>query len=185
MLNFYVKNRNSSGRTFFTTILFLLLIAVSVSFFSYNFRIVKTTEGFHVVEKSEPAFDAPYVDITDWGMKELFVFHDITFEVINAGYGSEIPQVAMFNHAVDQGVSSVQEFDERYGLSQGVSDGYDWTIEQMRQMDREYKIQQKVDAVVDETKLIDEEYGISESVKEGMDKAGEVAKEIWEKVKDG
>lgn len=82
-------------------------------------------------------------------------------------------------------VRSVQEFDERYGVSQGVSDGYDWTIEQMRQMDRKYEIQQKVDAVVDEAKRIDEEYGISESLKEGMEKAGEAAKEIWEKVKDG
>lgn len=183
-MRFDIKNHNSSGRAFLATILFVLLITVSASFFTYNFRVVKTFSGFHVVEKSDPAFDAPYVDITGWGVKELFVFHDITYEVINAGYVSEIPQVAMFNHAVDQGVSSIQEFDERYGVSQGVSDWYDWTVEQMREMDRQYEIQQKVDAVVDEAKRIDEEYGISESLKEGMDKASEAAKEIWEKVKE-
>ena len=175
--------RNYSGKAFLTTILILLLITVSTSFFTYNFRIVKTTGGFHVVEKSEPAFDAPYVDITDWGIKELFVFMHITHEVIGAGYGSEIPQVAMFNYAIEQGIESIKEFDERYGVSQGVSDGYDWTVEQMHQVDREYEIQQKIDAVADEAKRIDEEYGISESLKEGMDKAGEAAKDNWEKAK--
>lgn len=180
-MGFKTNKKNIKGGAFLAAILFILLIVVSTSFFAYNFRIVKTMGGIHVVEKSEPAFDAPYVDITEWGIKELFVFHDITFEVINAGYGQEIPYVVAFKHAVDQGVGTVQEFDERYGVSQGVSDGYDWTIERMRQMDREYEIQQKVVAAVDEAKRIDEEYGISESVKEGMKALEEAARKVLEK----
>ena len=76
-----------------------------------------------MVEKSEPAFDTPYVDITDWGIKELFAHRHITYEVIHAGYGAEIPQVVLFKHAVDQGVQSVKEFHERYGASDSVSGG--------------------------------------------------------------
>jgi hypothetical protein len=184
MLKYSPQHYREKGSSFITTILLLLLIAVSVSFFTYNFRVIKTTGGFHVVEKSEPGFEIPYVDITAWGIKDLFAFYDITLEVIKAGYGSEIPQVAIFKHAVDQGVETVQEFDERYGVSQGVSDSYDWTVEQMRQMDREYEIQQKFDAVADEAKRIDEEYGVSDSVKEGLKQAEEAAKKLWGKTKE-
>ena len=49
---------------------------------------------------------------------------------------------------------------------------------------KDLKTTQVYAKIVDEAKRIDEEYGVSESVKEGMDKAGEAAKEIWEKVKE-
>lgn len=178
------NNNGNSGRAFLATVFFLLLIAVSALFFSYNFRLIKTTSGFHVIEKSDPVFDTPYVDITDWGINELFEYRNITYELINAGYGSEIPQLSMFRHAADQGVQSVSEFNERYGISEGVSDGYAWTVEQMREMDRQYEISQRMNTAMKEAKRIDQEYGISEKVKEGMDKAEEAARDLWEKVNE-
>jgi len=183
-LGLFIKHGSSSGRAFPATILGLLLIAVAASFFTYNFRIVKTTGGFRMIEKSQPALESPYVDITDWGVKELYVFRNITYEVIHAGYGSEIPQVAMFNHAVDQGVQSVNEFDARYGVSGTAAEGYQWTIEQMRQIDRKYEIREGVNAAMEEAQRIDEEYMLSEGAKEGLNKAREAARELWEKVQD-
>src|SRR5680860_1333186 len=153
--------RKDSGKAFLITILVLLLITVSVSFFTYNFRLVKTTGGIHVVEKAQPAFDTPYVDITKWGLKEMFVFRQITGEVIDAGYGPEPPYVAAFKHAFNQGVVSVKEFDERYGISQSVADGYEWSIDQMKEMDQQYELSQKMEAMKNRARELDEQYQIS------------------------
>ncbi len=119
------NNTYNSGRAFLATVLFLLLLAVSISFFSYNFRIIKTGSGFHVVEKSDPAFDAPYVDMTDWGVKQLFEFRNITHELINAGYGAEISQVAM---------QEVNRIDQEYGVSEKVKEGMDKAEETARDL---------------------------------------------------
>jgi len=178
------KVQNTSGRASLALILFLLLIAVVASFFTYNFRIINTTGGIHVVEKSDPAFDKPYVDISHWGIKELFRYRNITYEVIRAGHGSEIPQIALFRHAADQGVSSAKEFDERYDISTRVTEGYEWTVARMQELDKQYEIRGKMDAAIDEANRIDEEYGISEGVKEGMDDVSDAARELMEKAKN-
>jgi len=119
----HTNNTYNSGRAFLATVLFLLLLAVSISFFSYNFRIIKTGSGFHVVEKSVPAFDTPYVDMTDWGVKQLFEFRNIAYELINAGYGSEIPQVAM---------KAAKRIDKEYGVSEKMKEGMDKAEEAAR-----------------------------------------------------
>ena len=141
--------------------LVILLVAVSGAFFSYNFRVARTLEGIVLVEKSESGFEKTFVDISAWTIRDLFINRQITMEVIKAGHADGIPQVAAFNHAMDKGVDSLEDFDERYG----VSESFELTIEKMRE--------------------IDKKYDFSERVEKAIDDVTEAAKELWEQVNEG
>jgi len=156
------KTQKTNTRQTLTIVtLVILLVVVCAAFFSYNFRVARTLDGIVLVEKSESGFEKTFVDISAWTIRDLFINHQITMEVIKAGHTDGIPQVAAFNHAMDKGVESVEDFDERYG----VSEGFELTIEKMR--------------------AIDKKYDFSERVEQAIDDVTDAAKELWEQINEG
>ena len=98
-------------------VLLLFLVGAGVAY-SLNYHIVTTSSGIQLVPKGALTFEDTFVDVRSWGWTDLWTHRATAMAIVNAGHGSDLPQVQSFNRAVEAGVRTLTEFDRRFGVSE-------------------------------------------------------------------
>lgn len=161
----------------------LLAISVAAGVFAFNFSLLKTTDGIRLISKSDKGFNNLYVDASSWSLKDLFANPALVRDITQAGYSDELPQVKAFHHAVSEGINSVREFSDRYG----VVDAANTTVRELKQFDERYRISERAseahNAIKETAGDLDERYQIRERATEVADAARDNAANLWNRVK--